>query len=119
MSTQITEPSAAAEQQRQGLTAALAVASQMILTSPLPPSSVTVTCNPFAVDAPSVEVNFYGATAEQGVTLLAEALSVTATTQPHTRTDATPYVSAHAEVASVPVRVWALLSGSNATGVAA
>ncbi|NUH35320.1 hypothetical protein HUF15_00800 [Streptomyces samsunensis] len=85
------------------------MAEQIVTLSPIVPNDVTVTCHPFAPDAPSVDVYFHHS--REGVETLAEALGVTADTRPHREENPRLFVSASVVVSSVPVRVWSLLDG--------
>ncbi|GCD46157.1 hypothetical protein [Streptomyces paromomycinus] len=106
MSTQITSPPDAAEAQRRGYTAALAVVEQIISTCPIVPPSVSVTCYDFAPEKPRVEVHF---TSAAGMEALAPLLDATITTEPFGPDDPRPYMMMHGELAGVPVRASALL----------
>ncbi|MEU7155120.1 hypothetical protein [Streptomyces chrestomyceticus] len=107
MSTQITSPPDAAEAQRRGYTAALAVIEQVVTLSPIVPTSATVSCPHFAPEEPTVEVMFHQSA--EGVEGLAQTLGAMATTTPFRPTDPRPYAESNAVVAGVPVRAWALL----------
>ncbi|MET9142393.1 hypothetical protein [Streptomyces sp. NPDC004042] len=93
-------------QRRKSLLAAHSVALHVQVVSPVPPSSVMVTCHTFSPDEPSVDVNFH--MDRNGVQQLARALGVEATTQPHSKTDPQMYTVATAEVAGIPVKIWTL-----------
>ncbi|OKI04960.1 hypothetical protein A6A06_09725 [Streptomyces sp. CB02923] len=107
MSTQITSPPDAAEVQRRGYTAALAVVEQILALSPIVPTTVTVQCAHYAPEEPSVEVYFHQSA--DGVEALAQTLGATVTTTPFRPRDPRPYVEMNAVVAGLPVRAWALL----------
>ncbi|MEU4205624.1 hypothetical protein AB0F64_37630 [Streptomyces sp. NPDC026294] len=107
MSTQITSPPDAAEVQRRGHMAALAVTERVIGLSPIVPTTVTVECAPYAPEEPGVEAHFHRSA--EGVEALAQALGVTAKTTPFGPDDRRPYVEMHSVVAGVPVRAWTLL----------
>ncbi|MFD7101888.1 hypothetical protein [Streptomyces celluloflavus] len=107
MSTQITVPPDAAESQRHGHTAALAVAALIIRNSPITPTDVKTTCPAHAPEKPSVDVYFHESAA--GVEALAQALGVEAQTQPFREGDPRPYVTTDAVIDGVPVRAWSLL----------
>ncbi|MEU3507607.1 hypothetical protein ABZ733_06725 [Streptomyces longwoodensis] len=92
---------------RKNLLAAHSAALHLQVVSPVPPSSVTVTCHTFSPSEPSVDVNFH--MDRDGVERLAEALGVEATTRPHSKTDPQLYTVATAEVAGIPVRIWTLV----------
>ncbi|WP_244308842.1 hypothetical protein [Streptomyces monomycini] len=105
MITQTTSPPDAAEEQRRGHLAALAVVEQIIWTSPFVPTTLTTHCAKQA--EPSVEAYFHRSA--EGVEALALALGVTAAVTPFRPDDPRPYVEMDAIVAGVPVRAWALL----------
>ncbi|MEU7154073.1 hypothetical protein AB0B15_39590 [Streptomyces sp. NPDC045456] len=106
MSTQITSPPDAAEAQRRGHMAALAVVEQIISTCPIVPPSASVTCYDFAPEKPRVEVHY---TSAAGMEALAQMLSATVTTTPFGPDDPRPYIEMHSVMAGVPVRAYALL----------
>ncbi|MFI7315200.1 hypothetical protein [Streptomyces hygroscopicus] len=120
MSTQITDrPPTAEETQRRGHMAALAVAEQIVILSPLVPTDVKVTCAAFDNGQPSVNVYFHDSA--EGVEQLAEVLGATAGTRPFQKDDPRPYTEAQLMVSGVPVKAWALLDGvaDEASAVAA
>ncbi|MEU7597532.1 hypothetical protein AB0B79_31545 [Streptomyces sp. NPDC039022] len=107
MITQTTSPPEAAEAQRRGHLAALAVVEQIISTCPIVPPSASVTCYDFAPEKPRVEVHY---TSAAGMEALAQMLSATVTTEPFGPDDPRPYMTMHGELAGVPIRASALLN---------
>lgn len=101
---------------RKSLLAAHSVALHVQVVAPVPPSSVTVTCQAFSPEQPNVDVNFHRD--RNGVQQLAEALGVVATTRPHSKTDPQLYTEAIAEVAGIPVSVWTLEDAPEMDGAA-
>ncbi|MFH8753001.1 hypothetical protein ACH4GK_17600 [Streptomyces rimosus] len=107
MITQTTSPPDAAEAQRRGHTAALAVGEQILMLSPVVPTTITAHCTKQAAAEPSVEVYFHQSA--EGVEALAQALGTAATTKPFRPADPRPYMEMDTVVAGVPVSAWALL----------
>ncbi|MEU8717519.1 hypothetical protein [Streptomyces sp. NPDC048663] len=103
-------------QRRRSLLAAHSVALHVTVLSPVPPTTVMVTCHAFSPGKPSVDVNFY--MDRGGVEQLAAALGVEPTTRPHSKTDPQMYTVADAVVASVPVKIWTLLDAPETGGAA-
>ncbi|MEV5598415.1 hypothetical protein [Streptomyces sp. NPDC052496] len=116
MITQTTSPPDAAEAQRRGYTAALAVIEQVVTLCPIVPTTVTAECAHYAPEEPGVEMHFHRSA--EGVRALAQALGAAATTAPFGPDDPRPYVEMTTVVAGVPVRAWALLDAPADAAVA-
>jgi hypothetical protein len=101
-------------QRRKSLLAAHSVALHVHIMSPVPPTSVMVTCHTFKPDEPSVDVNFHED--PDGVQQLAAVLGVEATTRPHSPTNSQLYTVATAEVAGIPVEIWTLTTAPEVSG---
>lgn len=103
-------------QRRKSLLAAHSVALHVQALSPVPPTTVTVTCYSFSPTESSVDVNFHMDL--DGVLRLAEALGVETTTRPHSESDPQVYTVANAVVEGIPVKIWTLLDAPESGGAA-
>ncbi|GCD38032.1 hypothetical protein OEIGOIKO_05842 [Streptomyces chrestomyceticus JCM 4735] len=104
----------AADAQRRGHLAALAVAEQIIWTSPVLPSGFAVTCYSFA---PTPEVEFRFSRSAAGVEALARICGVAVSAGPHGDDDPRTYVSMTAVVDEVSVKAWTLLDAPSDAAV--
>ncbi|MFD5031658.1 hypothetical protein ACFWM0_14770 [Streptomyces sp. NPDC058405] len=100
--------------QRRSLLAAHSVALYVQQVAPIPPSTVSVQCQSFAPDEPSVDVNFFRS--PEGVRLLAGALGVEVTEGPHSATSPRLYTEAVADVSGIPVTIWSLTDAPETGG---
>ncbi|MFE3169287.1 hypothetical protein [Streptomyces sp. NPDC059224] len=101
-------------QRKKSLMAAHSVALHVQVVSPVPPTTVTVTCYSFSPRKSHVDVSFHMDL--DGVEQLAKVLGVETTTRPHSETDPQMYTVANAVVAGIPVKIWTLLDAPKEDG---